>query len=122
MRVFLLGLVVSLSTGFSAFAAETVEILRDNFGTPHIFARTSAGAAFAAGYAQAEDRKDALLRNLRGAGSDDTVLAPKLQAVIKAFCAGINRYLREQGRQQFRRPCNGRGVQPPGVPDHPWIE
>jgi acyl-homoserine lactone acylase PvdQ len=105
VRVFLLGLVVFLSMGFSAVAAETVEILRDNFGTPHIFARTSAGAAFAAGYAQAEDRKDALLRNLRGAGSDDTVLAPKLQAVIKAFCAGINRYLSEQGDNNSVAPA-----------------
>ena len=91
MRILLLGLLVALR----AFGAESVEILRDNFGTPHIFARTSAGAAYAAGYSQAEDRKDALLRNLRGAGSDDTLLSPRLQAVINGFCAGINRYLRE---------------------------
>jgi len=92
VRLFLLCLLVSLR----AFGAETVEILRDNYGTPHIFARTSAGAAYAAGYAQAEDRKDALLRNLRSAGRDDTLLSPRLQAVINAFCAGINRYLGEQ--------------------------
>jgi acyl-homoserine lactone acylase PvdQ len=96
VRVFLLGFVVSLVTGFSAFGAETIEILRDNFGTPHIFARTSAGAAYAAGYAQAEDRKDALLRNLRGAGTEqDVSLSPKMQAIVQAFCAGINRYLTE---------------------------
>ncbi len=95
MRFFLLGFVVSLVAGCSAFGAETVEILRDNYGTPHIFARTSAGAAYAAGYSQAQDRKDALLRNLRGAGGDDTLLSPRLQAVIDAFCAGINRYLSE---------------------------
>jgi acyl-homoserine lactone acylase PvdQ len=77
--------------------AETVEILRDNYGTPHIFAHTSVGAAYAAGYAQAEDRKDALLRNLRGAGKDDTLLSPRLQAVVNGFCAGINRYLTEHG-------------------------
>jgi len=92
VRVLFLGLLVAaLSFG------ETVQILRDNFGTPHIFARTSAGAAYAAGYAQAEDRKDALLRNLHGAGSDDTQLSPRLQAVINGFCAGINRYLTEHG-------------------------
>lgn len=91
MRVLLLCLLISVS----AFGAEPVEILRDNFGTPHIFARTSAGAAYAAGYSQAEDRRDALLRNLRGAGNDDTVLSPRLQAVINAFCAGIDRYLVE---------------------------
>jgi acyl-homoserine lactone acylase PvdQ len=97
VRVFLLGLVICLG----ASAAETIEILRDNFGTPHIFARTSAGVAYGAGYAQAEDRKDALLRNLRGAGTDagtnDTPLSPRLQAIVGAYCAGINRYLTEHG-------------------------
>jgi len=96
VRVFLLGLVFSLLTCFNARSAETVEILRDNFGTPHIFARTAAGAAYAAGYVQAEDRKDALLRNLRGAGNDNTPLAPRVQALVEAFCSGINRYLSEQ--------------------------
>jgi acyl-homoserine lactone acylase PvdQ len=91
VRAFLLCLITCLG----AFGAEPVEILRDNFGTPHIFAHSSAGAAYAAGYAQAEDRKEALLRNLRGAGSDGSVLSPRLQAVINAFCAGINRYLSE---------------------------
>jgi acyl-homoserine lactone acylase PvdQ len=93
-------LLLCLLTSVGAFGAETVEILRDNFGTPHIFAHTSAGAAYAAGYAQAEDRKDALLRNLRTAGTDAVSLSPpfstKLQAVINAFCAGINRYLSER--------------------------
>ena len=92
MRLLLLCLV----TGIGAFGAENVEILRDNFGTPHIFARTSAGAAYAAGYSQAEDRKDALLRNLRGAGAEQNVsLSPRVQAIVQAFCAGINRYLSE---------------------------
>ena len=93
-------LILCLITCLGASGAEPVEILRDNFGTPHIFAHTAAGAAYAAGYAQAEDRKDALLRNLRGAGSDDSALPPRLQAVIKAFCAGINRYLSENPDSQ----------------------
>ena len=92
MRVFLLGLLVAALS-----FAESVEILHDNFGTPHIFARTAAGAAYAAGYAQAEDRKDALLRNLRGAGSEATPLSPRMQPIIEAYCAGINRYLTEHG-------------------------
>ena len=48
-------------------AAEKVEILRDEFGVPHIFAATAAGAAYATGYAQAEDRLEELLRNYRKA-------------------------------------------------------
>ncbi|MBZ5633076.1 MAG: penicillin acylase family protein [Acidobacteriia bacterium] len=95
MRVLLLGLVLSLASCLGAFGAESVETLRDTFGTPHIFARTSTGAAYAAGYAQAEDRKDALLRNLRGAGNEPTLLSARIQAIVEAFCAGINRYLSE---------------------------
>ncbi|MCU1339131.1 MAG: Glutaryl-7-aminocephalosporanic-acid acylase [Bryobacterales bacterium] len=91
MRVLLLCLV----TGLGAFGSETVEILRDNFGTPHIFARTSAAAAYAAGYAQAQDRKDALLRNLRGAGTEETPLSPRMKVIVEAYCSGINRYLAE---------------------------
>ncbi len=94
MRILLLCLLTCLG-GIRAFGAETVEILRDHFGTPHIFARTSAGAAYAAGYAQAEDRQDALLRNLRGAANDDTRLSPPIQAMVEAFCDGANFYLKE---------------------------
>ncbi|HEY2845836.1 MAG TPA: penicillin acylase family protein, partial [Bryobacteraceae bacterium] len=88
---------MSLLTGLAATAAETVEILRDTFGTPHIFARTSAGAAYGAGYAQAEDRKDALLRNLHSAPAEPAAFSPAMQRIVAAFCAGINRYLRENG-------------------------
>ncbi len=94
MRVLLLCLLVCLGR-IGALGAETVEILRDPFGTPHIFAHTSAGAAYAAGYAQAEDRKDALLRNLRGARPEAVQLTPPLQAMVEAYCAGANRYLKE---------------------------
>lgn len=105
MRAFLLCLAAFLAAGRGALGAENIEILRDTYGTPHIFARTSAGAAYAAGYAQAEDRKDALLRNLRGAGSDDTLLAPQLVAVINSFCAGINRYLSEHDDKNSVTPA-----------------
>ena len=92
MRALLLGLLIAAPS-----FAETIEILRDNFGTPHIFAHTSAGAAYAAGYAQAEDRKDALLRNLRSAGTDASQPAPRIRAIVEAYSAGINRYLTEHG-------------------------
>jgi acyl-homoserine lactone acylase PvdQ len=73
-------------------AAETVEIVRDAYGTPHIFATTAAGAAFGAGYAQAEDRPDALLANLSSA-EPSVALSPALQAVVDGYVAGINRAL-----------------------------
>jgi len=94
VRLLLLCLFAGLG-GLTASGAETIEILRDNFGTPHIFAHTSAGAAYGAGYAQAQDRKDALLRNLQGAGTDTTPLSSRMRIIVEAFCSGINRYLSE---------------------------
>jgi acyl-homoserine lactone acylase PvdQ len=83
-------------------AAETVEIFRDAYGTPHIFAQTAAGAAFGAGFVQAEDRPDALLANLTGAADDAAPLPAALEAIVHAFVAGVNRQLgaeRVQPRQ-----------------------
>jgi len=79
-------------------AAETVEIIRDPFGTPQIFATTAAGAAFGAGYAQAEDRIDALLRNLKAAnpGNLDGI-SPAMRAMLEAYAAGVNRYRPDAG-------------------------
>jgi acyl-homoserine lactone acylase PvdQ len=89
-------LAICLLTGLAASAAENVEILRDNFGTPHIFARTAAGAAYGAGYAQAEDRRDALLRNLRSSTLiEKSALTPRIESIVTSFCAGVNRYLTE---------------------------
>ncbi len=43
------------------------ELIRDEFGVPHVFAATLEDAAFAIGYGQAEDRLEELLRNYRKA-------------------------------------------------------
>src|SRR5579872_344903 len=48
-------------------SAENIRIVRDEFGVPHIFASTPAGAAYGSGYAQAEDRLEEMLRNYRKA-------------------------------------------------------
>jgi hypothetical protein len=50
-----------------AVSAEKIRILRDEFGVPHIFASTPAGAAYGSGYAQAEDRLEEMMRNYRKA-------------------------------------------------------
>jgi acyl-homoserine lactone acylase PvdQ len=44
---------------------EEVTILRDDFGTPNIFAETAEGAVYGVGYAQAEDRLAELLKQYR---------------------------------------------------------
>ncbi len=104
-------------------AAEKVEVLRDEFWVPHIFAATPAGAAFASGYVQAQDRLEELMRNYRK--SEGTMseafgaewyrhdvlqrmwghrrvaeehygeLSPMLRGIIEAYCAGVNKYIDE---------------------------
>ena len=48
-------------------ADQSTTIYRDEFGIPHIFAPTLEDAAYAVGYAQAEDRLEELLKNYRRA-------------------------------------------------------
>ena len=61
----------------AALAADSATtICRDEFGIPHIFAPTLNDAAFAVGYAQAEDRLEELLKNYRAR----TARCPKFSA------------------------------------------
>lgn len=98
-----------------------VTILRDAYGMAHVFADTEAGAAFGQGWAQAEDRLEAILRNIKQArgemaeidGADalerdvrtrafrlaelaregyETQISRGMREIIEAFCAGINRF------------------------------
>lgn len=98
-------------------------VYRDIYGVPHVYAETAAGAAYALGYAQAEDRLEDLYQNVRTAlGSmaeffgpehveTDYILRlvrnaeicqekwPSLDAPIRelceAFIAGVNAYIAE---------------------------
>src|ERR1043166_9355921 len=60
-----LGLILALPCLEKAEAnnAKSATLYRDEFGIPHVFAPTLEGAAFAVGYAQAEDRLEELLKN-----------------------------------------------------------
>lgn len=110
-----------------AFGAEKVRILRDEFGVPHIFASTPAGAAYGSGYAQAEDRLEEMMRNYRKAeGTMSEVfgeswfrhdwrqrlwrhrrvaeehykeLSPETRAIIEAFQAGVQQFMKEHPEQ-----------------------
>lgn len=100
--------------------AEQVTIRRDTYGVPHILAKTEEAAAFAMGYAQAEDHAVELARRLisargeeakytgQGADSDFAVkrygvysgaekqfdaLAPVMKGMLNAYAAGVNRYV-----------------------------
>jgi acyl-homoserine-lactone acylase len=107
--------------------AKEVTIHRDEFGIPHIFAETLDDAAYAVGYAQAEDRLEELLKNYRKAvgtmsevfGPDyfrhDLIqrmwrhsevsrekyqqVSPKMRSVIEAYHQGIKAYMKEHPEQ-----------------------
>src|SRR5262249_39056901 len=72
-RSFSLLLLLLLSLTFdspvhrSAAKSGEAEILRDEYGVPHVFANRLEDAAYAIGYAQAEDRLEELLKNYRKA-------------------------------------------------------
>ncbi len=60
-------IVVAATAGVASAADQSTTIRRDEFGIPHIFAASLEHAAYAAGYAQAEDRLEELLKNYRRA-------------------------------------------------------
>ena len=77
----------------TAAHAGKVEVLRDEYGVPHIFARTPAEAAFASGYVQAEDRLDELMRNLRKADGS--------MAEVFGRGSGAGDWVKHDGRQRL---------------------
>lgn len=111
----------------SATADEATTIHRDEFGIPHIFAPTLEDAAFASGYAQAEDRLEELLKNYRRANgemaevfgpselNDDIAariarhaeiskeryneVSPKVRGIVEAYQRGIKAFMREHPEQ-----------------------
>jgi penicillin amidase len=120
----------SLLLGFVALrglAADETTLYRDEFGIPHVYAPTLEAAAFAVGYAQAEDRLEELLKNYRRANGtmaeilgpsqyrNDVLqrmfrheeisrekygqLSPKTRAVIEAYQAGIKAFMKEHPEQ-----------------------
>ena len=112
--------------GRPVFAAEAT-IYRDEFGIPHVFSATLESAAYAVGYAQAEDRLEELLKNYRRAngtmsevfGPDyfrqDLIqrmwrhaeisrekyeqISPKMRAVMEAYQNGVRQFMKEHPEQ-----------------------
>ena len=120
-------LLLSLASFGRSAAAEEATLYRDEFGIPHVYAPTLETAAFAVGYAQAEDRLEELLKNYRRANGtmsevfgssnyrNDMIsrvfrheeisrekygqLSPKVRAVIESFQAGIKYFMKEHPEQ-----------------------
>ncbi|HKA21812.1 MAG TPA: penicillin acylase family protein [Blastocatellia bacterium] len=111
----------------TAAAADEATIYRDEYGIPHVFASTLESAAYAIGYAQAEDRLEELLKNYRRAngtmaevsGPDSyrtdliqrmwrhseisrekySQVSPKMRASIEAYIDGVKAFMREHPEQ-----------------------
>ncbi|MEK6324618.1 MAG: penicillin acylase family protein [Acidobacteriota bacterium] len=131
-RALLVVITLSLVLPFSANSktarvGDEATIYRDEYGIPHVFARTLEAASFAVGYAQAEDRLEELLKNYRRAngtmaevfGPDsyraDLIqrmwrhseisrekykeVSPKMRACIEAYQDGIRQFMREHPDQ-----------------------
>ena len=118
--IFLLFAISICFKGYSQINPDHIEIIRDNYGVPHIYAPTDAEVAYGFAWAQAEDHFKLIqegylagngllgkLIGLKGAGADfltqliqseETVdkyyntLDKKFIALAEAFAAGLNAY------------------------------
>ena len=119
-----LALAMLVTGGSAAQAAPGAEIIRDNYGVPHVYADTLEGLYFGFGYAAAQDRLfqmdmfrrtfwgrlsevlgDKLLPFDQGNRRDNLSLSqvksqieglsPEMQTVLKSYAAGINAYIKE---------------------------
>jgi penicillin amidase len=119
-----------------------VQIIRDSFGMPHIFAENDEDAAFGIGYATAQDRLfqmemirraiagrlseifgdslikvDRLFRTITAQRSVDSLyklLSPEMKTLMTAYADGVNRYISDP-----------KTTLPPefamlGIPMEPW--
>jgi len=67
-RIVVIGVLAMVLLAAAASAApKKVTLYRDTWGVPHVYADTWADAAYALGYAQAEDRLEDIYRNVRTA-------------------------------------------------------
>src|SRR5437762_423411 len=111
----------------SAREAKQATLYRDEFGIPHVFAPTLESAAYAVGYAQAEDRLEELLKNYRRAigtmaevfGPEyfkhDVIqrmwrhgeisrekynqVSPRMRAVVESYQDGVRLFMKEHPEQ-----------------------
>ena len=125
--VFLLFAISIYFKGYSQINPDHIEIIRDNYGVPHIYAATDPEVAYGFAWAQAEDHFKLIqegylagngllgkLIGLKGAGADfltqliqseETVdkyyntLDKKFIALAEAFAAGLNAYAKKYPEQ-----------------------
>lgn len=76
-------------------ASGAIELLRDTWGVPHVFAKTDAGAMYGLGYAAAEDRAFQMYYNLR-------IIQGRLAELVGDVKIGVSRAA-PQGRNSAMR-------------------
>jgi len=120
-------LLASAPTAVRADSPQAATLYRDEFGIPHVYAGDLESAAFAVGYAQAEDRLEELLKNYRRAsGTMAEIFGPehfrndllarmfrheeisrekygqlsaRMRGVIEAYQAGVKQFMKEHPEQ-----------------------
>jgi len=125
--VFILLTISICFKGYSQINPDQIEIIRDNYGVPHVYASTDPEVAYGFAWAQAEDHFKLIqegylagngllgkLIGLKGAGADfltqliqseETVdkyyntLDKKFIALTEGFAAGLNAYAKKYPEQ-----------------------
>lgn len=122
IRIFFLGLMLLFnSTVFAQIQPERIQIVRDQWGVPHIYAATDEEVAYGLAWATAEDDFKSMQENylsVRGrlaevkgkdgaimdfinaflgtkelvAAKYDSAFSPKFKGILEAYCSGINAY------------------------------
>ena len=80
-----------------------IELLRDRWGVPHVFAQTDAGAMYGLGYAAAEDRAFQMYYNLR-------IIQGRLAELVGDLKVGANRQLPEGRTSALRSDIQMRTI------------
>ncbi|HSJ44837.1 MAG TPA: penicillin acylase family protein [Euzebyales bacterium] len=125
-----------------------VDVRRDGFGVPHIYADTVEDLFAAQGFVHAQDRfwemdvrrhtTAGRLSELFGAGQLDTdrvirtmgwrrvaeqelaLLSPESVRILEAYSSGVNAYLRDRGTSSIALEYTILGLQRPGYAPEPW--
>ncbi len=126
-----------------------MEIIRDDYGVPHIYAATSHDLFFAQGYVHAQDRfwqmdfwrhqsagrlaellggslldTDIFLRTLgweRVAREELAALPPETRAYLEAYAAGVNAYLADHQGTALSLEYLFLPLVNPGYSPQPWV-
>ncbi len=129
---------------------DTVEIVRDEWGIPHIYASNTYDLFFAQGFTQAQDRwwqmefyratgdgrlqeltgqNDSLMRSdifirtvgwRQAAERDFEAYSDDAKAVLQAFTDGVNAYIESRPTSQLAMEYNILGITGVNIPLRPW--